>query len=132
MKEKLPQNEERNDPMKNQKIIIELTKELLSVRCYEGLKEAAEQWMDAVDTENEAEASRKYVLALEDAVTDIDTVINVFGNDKVKEKFGEEMANKIRAHAIEIKGKGAKWCDCPACTAGLKVLEYKEDLLGVR
>jgi len=116
--------------MKNKEAIIERTKELLSVRCYEGLREAAEQWLDAVGTEREAEASRKYVSALEDAVTDIDTVIDVFGSDTAKEKFGEEMANKIYSHAIEIKSKGAKWCDCPACTAGLKVLEYKKDLLG--
>jgi NAD dependent epimerase/dehydratase family enzyme len=116
--------------MKNQEIIMERTKELLSVHCYEGLKEAAEQWLNAVGTEREAEASRKYVSALEDAVTDIDTVINLFGSDMAKEKFGTDMANKIHSHALEIKAKGAKWCDCPACTAGLKVLEYKADLLG--
>ena len=116
--------------MKNQHIIIEKTKELLSVRCDEGLREAAEKWLDAVGTEKEAEASRNYVLALEDAVTDIDTVINVFQSDMAKEKFGEEMANKILTHAIEIKEKGAKWCDCPACTTGLKILEHKADLIG--
>lgn len=116
--------------MKNQEIIIERTKELLSVRCDEGLREAAEMWLNAVGTEKEAEASQNYVLALEDAVTDIDTVIDVFQTDMAKEKFGEEMANKILTHAIEIKEKGAKWCDCPACTAGLKVLEHKADLLG--
>jgi len=61
--------------MKNQDIIIERTKELLSVRCYEGLKVAAEKWLDAVGTEREAEASRNYVSELEDAIPDIDTVI---------------------------------------------------------
>lgn len=116
--------------MKNQEAIIERTKELLSTHCYQGLREAAEQWLDAVGTEREAEASKKYVLALEDAVTDIDTLINTFGSDKAKERFGEERAKSIYSHAMEIKAKGAKWCDCPACTAGLKVLEYKKDLLG--
>lgn len=116
--------------MKNQEIIIERTKELLSVHCYEGLRVAAEQWLGAVGTEKEAEASRNYVSALEDAVTDIDTVINVFESDMAKEKFGEEIALKILSHAKEIKSEGAVWCDCPACTAGLKVLEYKSDLLG--
>ncbi|WP_416200544.1 MAG: Heat-shock protein Hsp90 [Thermocaproicibacter melissae] len=116
--------------MKNQEIIIERTKELLATHCYEGLRTAAQQWLDAVGTEKEAEASKKYVSALEDAVTDIDSVISLFGSDKAKEKFGEEMANKIYSHAVEIKAKGAKWCDCSACTAGLKVLEYKADLLG--
>lgn len=116
--------------MKNQEIIIEKTKELLSTHCYEGLRAIAEQWLGAVGTEKETEASRKYVAALEDAVTDIDTVINVFGSNMAKEKFGAEMANNILSHAKEIKAEGAKWCDCPACTAGLKVLEYKADLLG--
>lgn len=116
--------------MKNTEIIIERTKDLLSTHCYEGLKKAAEQWLDAVGTERETEASKKYVFELEDAVTDIDTLINVFGSDMAKENFGEEMANNIHSHAIEIKSKGAKWCDCPACTADLKVLEYKTDLLG--
>ena len=116
--------------MNNQEIIIERTKELLTTHCYEELKKAAEQWLDAVGTEREAEASKKYVFELEDAVTDIDTLLNVFGSDTAKEKFGEEMANKIYSHAIEIKKEGAKWCDCPACTAGVKVLEYKADLLG--
>lgn len=115
--------------MKSQENIVERTRELLSVHCYEGLRVAAEQWLDAVGTEREADASQKYVSELEDAVTDIDTVINVFGSDMAKEKFGEDMANNILNHAIEIKAKGAVWCDCPACTAGLKVLEYKEDLL---
>jgi len=119
-----------NKRMKNQDIIVERTKELLSVRCYEGLRKAAEEWLEALGTEKEAEASKKYVAELEDAVTDIDSVISFFGSDAAKEKFGEENANKIRSHALEIKEKGAKWCDCPACTAGLKVLEYKADLLG--
>lgn len=116
--------------MNNQNIIIERTKELLSLHCDQGLREAAEMWLKAVGTENEAETAKNYVLALEDAVTDIDTVINVFQTDMAKEKFGEEMANKILTHAIEIKEKGAEWCDCPACTVGLKILEHKEDLLG--
>lgn len=80
--------------MKNQEVIIERTKELLSVRCYEGLKEAAEQWLDAVGTEKEKEASRKYVLALEDAVTDIDTLINVFGSEKAKKKSAKKWQTK--------------------------------------
>ncbi|NLM84557.1 MAG: heat-shock protein Hsp90 [Clostridiales bacterium] len=116
--------------MSNREIIIERTKELLSQHCYEGLRAAAEQWLDAVGTEREAEAARKYVAELEDAVMDVDSVINLFSSDFAKKKFGEEAASNILSHAKEIKAKGAKWCDCPACTAGLKVLEYKADLLG--
>lgn len=115
--------------MNNKNIIIDKTKSLLNVRCYDGLKEAAEAWLKAVDTKEEKNASEKYVAELEESVMDIDTVINAFENEKVIEKFGVEKATQIANHAKEIKANGAKWCDCPACTAGLDVLKYKNDLL---
>jgi len=72
--------------------------------------------LDAVGTEREREASRRYVYELEVAVTDIDIVINVFESDMAKEKFGEELANKIHSHAIEIKAKGVKFrVHCKTC-----------------
>jgi len=115
--------------MNNQGIIVEKTKELLNTHCYEGLRSAANEWLDSIGTEKEKEASKRYVDMLKDSVVDIDTVINLFSSDKAAEKFGAEKAAEIATHAKEIKAKGAKWCDCPACTAALEVLKYKEDLL---
>lgn len=115
--------------MRNQDIIIEKTKALLNLRCYEGLKTAAEEWLKAVGTDKEKEASENYVAALEDSIVDIDTVIDLFSSNEGIEKFGAEKANEISSHAKEIKAQGAKWCDCPACTAAKEVLKYKEDLL---
>ncbi len=115
--------------MKNQSAIIENTKELLNLRCYEGLKTAANEWLESLGTEEEKKASEKYVSVLEESIVDIDTVINLFTSDKGIEKFGAEMASQIATHAKESKANGAVWCDCPACSAAMKVLKHKEDLL---
>jgi len=32
------------------------------------------------------------------------------------------------AHAKEIKAKGAKYCDCPACTACAAILAKKAEM----
>lgn len=115
--------------MKNQNTIIEKTKELLSTHCYDGLKTAANEWLASIGTDNEKNASKKYVEVLEDSIVDIDTLINLFSSDTGINKFGAEMASQIASHAKEIKAKGAVWCDCPACSAALEVLKNKEDLL---
>jgi len=115
--------------MNNQNIIIEKTKELLNTHCCEDLRTAANEWLEAVGTDKEKEAGKKYVAALEDSIVDIDELIKFFTSDVAINKFGAEKASEIASHAKEIKAKGAKWCDCPACTAALEVLKYKEDLL---
>ena len=115
--------------MKNQNIIIDKTKLLLELHCYDGLKAAAQEWLTSIGTEEEKKASEKYVAVLEDSVVGIDTVINLFSSDVGIEKFGADMASQIASHAKEIKANGAEWCDCPACTAAFEVLKYKKDLL---
>lgn len=115
--------------MNNQSIIIDKTKALLNLHCYDGLKVAANEWLEAIGTEKEKKASEKYVTVLEDSIVDIDSVINLFSSNMGIEKFGAEKASQIASHAEEIKANGAVWCDCPACTAAMEVLKYKEDLL---
>jgi len=115
--------------MNNQNVIIEKTKKLLETHCYDGLRVAAEEWLKAVGTQKEKEAGKKYAEMLEESIVDIDTVINLFSSEKGIDKFGAETASRIASHAREIKAKGAKWCDCLACTAAMEVLQYKDDLL---
>ena len=35
------------------------------------------------------------------------------------------MAKNVLAHAQDIKAKGAKYCDCPACKAAADILAKK-------
>lgn len=39
-----------------------------------------------------------------------------------KALFGEERAAAILAHAKDIKEKGARFCDCPACSACAEII----------
>lgn len=108
---------------------IERTKELLSNRCCDELKEAAQNWLDSIGTDKEKEAGKKYVLELQDSIVTVDGMLAFLPTDEAKAKFGEETANKFYEHAKELKAQGVVNCDCPACTAASKILELKDEIL---
>ncbi len=111
--------------------VKEKAKELMAAySCCAEAKAAAQQWLDAVDTEKEAEATKAFIAELEEDITTIDDFIALTDSDMGKKIFGEETAKKMNAHGIEIKAKGAKYCDCPACAAAEAILDKKEDLIG--
>ena len=58
----------------------------------------------------------------------IDGLIAFAGSEDGKKIFGAEKAAGIEAHAKKIKAEGARFCDCPACTAVAAILTDKEDL----
>ena len=108
---------------------IERTKTLLSGWCCDELKDAAQAWPDAIGTDKEKEAGKKYVLELQDSIVTVDGMLAFLPTDAAKAKFGEETANKFYEHAKELKAKGTANCDCPACTAASAVLELQEEIL---
>ncbi len=93
------------------------------------LKEAASKWMEAAGTEQEAKAAAVFIAELEDDVMPIDATIAFFGSKTAEGIFGAEQAAANKARLEEKKAAGARWCDCPACTAGLAILEAKKDFL---
>jgi hypothetical protein len=108
------------------KFIIEKTQELMSApSCSREAKEAAQHWLEAVESEGEIEATKKYLLELESDIMPIDILIAFAESSKGIEVFGTEMAAAILAHAKQIKSAGAQYCDCPACTAAAAILEKK-------
>ena len=83
--------------------VIEKTHELMNAAsCSSEAKAAAQSWLDAVGTEQEADETKKYIA---------------------------ELAKNITAHAEEIKLAGAEYCDCPACAAVAEILARKKELL---
>lgn len=108
---------------------IERTKVLLSNRCCDELKEAAQAWLDSIGTDKEKEAGRKYVLELQDSIVTVDGMLAFLPTEEAKAKFGEETANKFYEHAKELKAQEIANCDCPACTAASAILELKEEIL---
>lgn len=88
-------------------------------------KDAALAWKEAVATDNSDAAVEKATTTLLDILegrpTTIDGVI-AFLEGPAKVIFGEEDAAKRLADQHKRKEAGAKWCDCPSCTAATEIL----------
>ena len=102
------------------------TKELIGApTCCDEAKAAAQAWLDAVGTENQAAETERYFAELEEDIMPIENLIAFSDSDAGREYFGAEAAADIAAHAKEIQKNGAKYCDCPACAAIEAIFEKK-------
>lgn len=97
--------------------------------CCAEAKEIAQNWLDALGTDKEAEATRNLIAELEEDIMPIDGLIAFAGSEAGAQVFGEELAKNVLAHGQELKASGAKYCDCAACAACEAILEKKEELL---
>lgn len=110
--------------------VVEKTHELMNASsCSAEAKNAAQSWLDALGTENEAAETKKYIDELEADIVSVDGLISFAGSDQGIQVFGAETARNVEAHAREIKAAGAKYCDCAACAAVAEILEKKDALL---
>lgn len=97
--------------------------------CCAEAKEAAQNWLDALGTDKEADAAKNLIAELEEDIMPIDGLIAFAGSETGAQVFGAEKAKNVLAHAEEIKAAGAKYCDCPACAACEAILAKKDDIL---
>ncbi len=110
---------------------MEKVKELMSVSsCCAEAKQAAQNWLDALGTDQEAAQTKALIAELEEDITTVDGLIAFAESEAGAKVFGAEMAKGLAAHGREIKAAGAKYCDCPACAASAAILEKKAELLG--
>lgn len=110
--------------------VVEKTNELMSApSCSGEAKAAAQAWLDALGTEQEAAETKKYLDELGADIMPIDGLIGFAESDHGVQVFGADKAGKLAAHAKEIKSAGAEYCDCPACAAVGAILEKKDELL---
>ncbi|MDO4922999.1 MAG: molecular chaperone Hsp90 [Peptococcaceae bacterium] len=113
-----------------QALITEQANALIAApMTYEGAKKVAQEWLDAVGTDAEAEATKKLVAEAEADIMPIDGLIAFAGSDGAATVFGDNAPN-VLAHAKSIKEAGGRYCDCPACAACEVILNNKEALLG--
>lgn len=112
------------------KTIRELTEDLLAApsACKE-IKDAAQNYLNAVGTEKESEVAKAYVDELEADIMPIDGLIAFAESDMGAKVFGEEGAKNILMHAKDRKAAGEKYCDCPACAACEALLNKKSEIL---
>lgn len=110
--------------------VVEKVNELMNApSCCAEAKEAARNWLDALGTDKEAEASRNLIAEAEEDIMPIDGLIAFAGSEAGAQVFGEELAKNVLAHGQELKASGAKYCDCAACAACEAILGKKEELL---
>lgn len=106
----------------NEKLISEVKNLISAPSCCAEAKAAAEDFLAAVGTDKEAEETKKLVAELQEDIETIDELIAFTSSEKCAQFFGDK-AEGFRAHALELKASGAKYCDCPACAACEKILE---------
>ncbi|WP_440338115.1 molecular chaperone Hsp90 [Megasphaera sp.] len=87
--------------------------------CHPTLKTAAQTWLDAADKDAAAPA---YIESLKQGVSTIDELLDFAASEHAVQIMGADAAKQLLAHAKDIQAKGAKFCDCPACTADLAIL----------
>ena len=70
--------------------------------------------------------TQEYLTELEADVLSIDSLIAFAGSEKGEQVFSADQAKHMVSQAQAAKENGAKYCICPACTAGGAI---KEDIL---
>lgn len=110
--------------------VKEKTQDLLQApsACKE-VKAAANAWLAAIGTPNEAEETAKYIAELEADIMPIDGLIAFGETELALQIFGAEGVKGLRAYAQELKASGALYCDCPACAACKAIIDRKAELL---
>lgn len=109
--------------------VVKKTHELIDApTCSRETKEAANAWLNALETGGEADQTKIYIAELEEDIMPIDTLISFAESEAGAKVFGTDKAKDVASHAREIKADGADYCDCPACAAAAAILE-KKDLL---
>nr|WP_318682851.1 molecular chaperone Hsp90 [uncultured Acetatifactor sp.] len=110
--------------------IIEKVNALINApTCCGELKASAQNWLDALGTDKEAEQTKSLLADLERDIVTVDGLIAFAESEAGINVFGREQAPKVAAHAREIKADGAQYCDCPACAAAAAILEKKDEIL---
>lgn len=95
--------------------------------CQEA-KEAAQAWLAALGSAQESEQNKAYAEALKDVIVTVDELIAFASSPAGIQHFGEESAKEIAQHGKQLKSDGATYCDCPACAAVEKILQYVDAL----
>ena len=111
--------------------IVEKTHELMNAHsCCKEAKAAAQAWLDAIGTENEVAAAKRYVEELEADIMPVDQLIAFANSDAgAQHCLVANTAKQIAAHAAEIKAAGAKILRLPGLRAAEAILEKKALLL---
>jgi len=115
---------------KTQKYVQKKTDELLQApTCSKEAHDAALEWLKAVGTPKEKEQTALYLQELAEDICPIDDLVEFAPSKKSVDYWGQEEADRLTRHSLELKKSGALYCDCPACVAALAILAEKDKML---
>lgn len=93
----------------------------------------SEKAAPVVDKASEKLLEVELIKQLKDGVSSVGDMIDTFGSKEAPEKFGDDFAAKMKAHAEELKKKGEEFCDCEACRKARSILkDFGEDFDDVK
>ncbi len=90
--------------------------------CSEEAKAAGEKMLSALGTDAEDEGLKVFVSELQEDVQPLESVLAWAQSADGISILGEDYAKSFAKGLEESKAKGGKYCICPACTAGGKIL----------
>lgn len=115
----------------NREDIVNTVREMNAApSCCRELRAAGEHWLNSLGSAEEKAAADALLREVREDVCTLDQTIPFFESEAAAKIFGAERAKSMASHAREIRSAGAKWCDCPACAAGVKIMENSVVLLG--
>ena len=92
------------------------------------IKEAAQAWLDAIDTDNEKQAAENYIAELEEDVTSLEDLIELLKSEKGEQISGARVKPMLKK-AEDAEMIGLQYCTCAACNAGGAILDNKARFL---
>ncbi|MCC8156443.1 MAG: molecular chaperone Hsp90 [Oscillospiraceae bacterium] len=112
-----------------QSVVEQVNALLRAPSCCAGAKTAAQAWLDARGTAQEAAAAQAMIAELEQDIMPLDGLIAFVSSEAGAKVFGAERAQALLSHAQERKAAGETFCDCPACAAVAAILAQKDAIL---
>ena len=86
-------------------------------------KQEAQNFIDSIGTEKEAEAGEILLAEAKEDICFIDGTIEFFKSEMAVRLFGAEIAKDKLEKAKEAKANGAVYCNCPGCTAAKDIID---------
>ena len=112
----------------NQAVVEQVHVLLPAPSCCQQAREAAQRFLDAIDTPQERQQTEAFLAELEADRMPVQMLIDFAQSEQGAKVFGEKAAD-VAAHAKQIQAAGAQFCDCAACSAATKILEQRAQLL---
>ena len=107
----------------NQNELIAAVKALIEApSCCQELQDIGKKYLDAVGTAGKKAAFDDLLTEVKADISTLEQNIPFYESETAVGIFGAERAKALAVHARERLANGEKWCDCPACAAGVKLL----------